>query len=175
MGFRTNRVCLRSTHQTCIHIYIVEPEVNPLTWAFICIPFLFVQGEKALARLQAWTGSSEPSLLVYVIYTYFYHIFWHILPWLPKVCICDKLFPANWLSACRDVNQKSCILNGERLSCPACNVDHLMTSDVNKWREVAQKLCHSSVLLTFLTPNALKKDYNMGFLLLPSVSTLDHY
>ena len=40
------------------------------------------------------------------------------------------------------------ILNGERLSCPAHNVDHLMTSDVNKWRDVTQKLRHSSVLLT---------------------------
>ena len=31
----------------------------------------------------------------------------------------------------------------------ARNVDHLMTSDVNKWRDVTQKLRHSSVLLTF--------------------------
>ena len=39
---------------------------------------------------------------------------------------------------------------------PGSNVDLLMTSDVNKWRDVTQKLRHSSVLLTFLTPNALK-------------------
>ena len=38
-------------------------------------------------------------------------------------------------------------LNGERLSCPAQNFDHLMTSDVNKWRDITQ---NSSVLLTFL-------------------------
>ena len=31
----------------------------------------------------------------------------------------------------------------------ARNVDHSMTSDVNKWRNVTQKLRHSSVLLTF--------------------------
>ena len=41
------------------------------------------------------------------------------LPQLPKFCICDKLFPTNWLSACHDDNQKSCILTGERLSCLA--------------------------------------------------------
>ena len=35
----------------------------------------------------------------------------------PKACICDKLFSANWLSACHDDNQKSGILNGDRLSC----------------------------------------------------------
>ena len=51
----------------------------------------------------------------------------------------------------------SCILNGERLSCPACNVIHLMTSDVNKWRDVTQNLRHSSVTLTFLRQTALKK------------------
>ena len=39
---------------------------------------------------------------------------------------------------------------------PARNVDHLVTSDVNKWRDVTQQLRHYSVLLTFLTPNALK-------------------
>ena len=61
-----------------------------------------------------------------------------------------KLFPTNWLSACNDDNGKSCILNGERLSCPARNVDHLMTSDVNKWRDVTQNLRHSCVLLTFV-------------------------
>ena len=33
---------------------------------------------------------------------------------------------------------------------PASNVDHLMTSDVNKWRDVAQNVHNSSVLLTFL-------------------------
>ena len=33
---------------------------------------------------------------------------------------------------------------------PARNVDHLMTSDVNKWRDVTQNVRHSSVLLTFL-------------------------
>ena len=54
------------------------------------------------------------------------------------VCICNKLFPSNWLSACRDDYRKSCILNGERLLCPARNVNHLMTSDVNKWRDVTQ-------------------------------------
>ena len=32
---------------------------------------------------------------------------------------------------------------------PARNVDHLMTSDVNKWRDVKQNVRHSSVLLTF--------------------------
>ena len=41
-----------------------------------------------------------------------------------KVCICDKLFPTNWLSACRDDNRKSCILNGKRLLCPAQDVYH---------------------------------------------------
>ena len=65
---------------------------------------------------------------------------------LPKVCICDKLFPANWSSVCHDDNRKSYILNGEGLSCPALNVDHLMTSDVNKWRDVTQNVHHSSVL-----------------------------
>ena len=69
-----------------------------------------------------------------------YHIFKTLF-----ACICDKLFP----SACRDDNRKSCILNGERLSCPARNVVHLMTSDVNKWRDVTPNLRHSSVLLTF--------------------------
>ena len=46
--------------------------------------------------------------------------------------------------ACRDDSRKSCILNGDRLSCPARNVDLLMTSDVNKGRDVTQKLRHSS-------------------------------
>ena len=64
--------------------------------------------------------------------------------------MCDKIFPANWLSARRDDNRKSCILNGEKLLCPARNVDHLMTSDVNKRRNVTQNVRHSSVLLTFL-------------------------
>ena len=32
-----------------------------------------------------------------------------------------------------------------------------MTSEVNKWRDVTQKIRHSSVLLTFLTPKALKQ------------------
>ena len=30
------------------------------------------------------------------------------------------------------------------------NVNHLMTSDVSKWRDVKQNVHHSSVLLTFL-------------------------
>ena len=80
---------------------------------------------------------------------YYYHIFERYLPHNP-VCICDKLFLANWLSARGDDNQNSCILNGEMLSCLAHNVDHLMTSDVNKWRGVSQNVRHSSVLLTFL-------------------------
>ena len=62
----------------------------------------------------------------------------------------DKPFPANLLSACNDDNRKSCILNGERLSCPARNVNHLMTSDVNKWRDITQNLRQSFVLLTSL-------------------------
>ena len=33
---------------------------------------------------------------------------------------------------------------------PARNIDHLMTSDVNKWHDVTQNVRHSSVLLTFL-------------------------
>ena len=63
---------------------------------------------------------------------------------------------ANWLSACHDDNWKSCILNGERLSCPAPKVDHLMMLDVNKWHDVMQYLGHSSVLLTFFTSNKLR-------------------
>ena len=39
---------------------------------------------------------------------------------------------------------------------PARTVDHLMTSDVNKSRDVTQHLCHSAVVLTFFTSNALK-------------------
>ena len=62
----------------------------------------------------------------------------------------DKLFPANLLSAGCDDNLKSCILNGERLSCPARNVVHLMTSDVNKWRDVTQNLRHPLFYLHFL-------------------------
>ena len=38
-------------------------------------------------------------------------------------------------SVCSDDNRKSCILNGERLSCRAHNVYHLMTSDVYKQRK----------------------------------------
>ena len=64
--------------------------------------------------------------------------------------MCDKLFPANWLSVPHDDNGKSCILKGERLSCPALNVDHLMTSDVNKWHDLTQNVSLSSVLLTFM-------------------------
>ena len=33
---------------------------------------------------------------------------------------------------------------------PGSNVDHSMTSDVNKWRDVTQNVHHFSVLLTFL-------------------------
>ena len=40
--------------------------------------------------------------------------------------------------------------NGESMSCPARNVVHLMTSDVNNWRDVTQNVPHSIVLLTFL-------------------------
>ena len=69
----------------------------------------------------------------------------------PKSAYAISSFPpTGYQPACRDDNRKSCILNGERLSCPARNVDHLMTSDVNKWRDVTQNLRHSSVLLTFL-------------------------
>ena len=85
-----------------------------------------------------------------------YHIFG--TPFAAITCICDKLFPANWLSARHDDNRKSCILNGERLSCPACNVDHLMKSDVNKWRDVTQNVRHSSVLLTFLYAEIVKRN-----------------
>ena len=42
------------------------------------------------------------------------------------------------------------MLNGERLSCLARNVGHLMTPDVNKWCDVTQNVRNSSVLLTFL-------------------------
>ena len=56
-----------------------------------------------------------------------YHIFKTLFAVIqPKVCISDKLFPANLLSACRDDNRKSCILNGHRLSCPAQDVDRQM-------------------------------------------------
>ena len=48
-----------------------------------------------------------------------------------------------------DITRLTCILNGERLSCPASNLVHLMTSDVNKWCDVTQNLRLSSVLLTF--------------------------
>ena len=72
------------------------------------------------------------------------------LPQKPKFCICDKHFPANWLSACGDDNRKWCILNGEKLSWSARNVDHLMTSDVNKWRDVTQNVRRSSDLRTVL-------------------------
>ena len=57
----------------------------------------------------------------------------------------DRLFPANWLSAHRDDNRKSCILNGDRFSCPVRNVNRLMSSYENKWRDVTQNVCHSSV------------------------------
>ena len=86
---------------------------------------------------------SKDMHILLVIITYLRHF----LPWQPKVCICDKLFPANWLSACHDDNRKSCALNAERLSCPARNVYHLMTSDVNKWLVVTQNLRHSSSVL----------------------------
>ena len=56
----------------------------------------------------------------------------HYLPRYPNDCIRDKHFPANWLPACHDDNWKSCILNGDRLSCQAQDVVHLSTSDANK-------------------------------------------
>ena len=42
----------------------------------------------------------------------------------PKSAYAISSFPANWLSACRDDNRKSCILDGERLSCRARDIDH---------------------------------------------------
>ena len=92
----------------------------------------------------------EPVHEIFRDYHIFGTLFAAIIQSLHIVHVCDKLFSANWLSALHDDNQKSCILNGERLSCPARNVDHLTTSDVNKWRDVTQNVRHSSVLLTFL-------------------------
>ena len=52
---------------------------------------------------------------------------------------------------------QSCILNIERLSCLARDIDHQMTSDVNKWRDTTQSLLPSSVLLTFLYAKHVKQ------------------
>ena len=46
-----------------------------------------------------------------------YHIFGAVFVTVTQSL--HKLFPANWVSACHDDNRKLCILNGERLSCPA--------------------------------------------------------
>ena len=56
--------------------------------------------------------------------TCIYHIFPTFFTAITQsLHIWDKLFPANWLSACCDDNRKPCILNGERLSCLARDVD----------------------------------------------------
>ena len=64
----------------------------------------------------------------------------HYLLRSPKVCIFNKLFPANWLSACHDDNLiKLEVMYSEwreELSCPSRDVDHWMASDVNKWRDL---------------------------------------
>ena len=41
----------------------------------------------------------------------------------------------------------------------ARKVDHLMTLDVNKWRDVMQSVCHSSVLRTFLNVKHSEIEY----------------
>ena len=51
-----------------------------------------------------------------------FHIFETLFAAITQSLHMDKLFPANCLSACRDDNRKSCILDGERLSCPAPDV-----------------------------------------------------
>ena len=38
----------------------------------------------------------------------------------------------------------------------ACDIDHLMTSDVKKWHDVTRNLLQSSVLLTFLYVKRVK-------------------
>ena len=82
------------------------------------------------------------------------------MPRSPKVCICDKLFPANWLSACHDDNSiKPEVIYSEwreELSCRARDVDHWMMSDVNKWLDLTQSLCQSYVLLTLLYVKRVK-------------------
>ena len=77
-------------------------------------------------------------------------------------------------------DRKSCIMNGEQ----AREVDHLLTRDVNMWRDVLQSLRQSYVLLTFLYVKRAFKNRELehvinrlshGVWLSPSVSSLDHY
>ena len=58
-------------------------------------------------------------------------------------------FPQTGYQPAMTDNPKSCILNGERLSCPALDVDHPMKSDINKWRDVTKSLRQPYVLLIF--------------------------
>ena len=72
----------------------------------------------------------------------------------PKVFICDKHFPGNWLSACHDDNKKAYILNVERLSIMAAL--RRCSLDVSKLCDLMQNLRQSSVLLTFLYVKHIK-------------------
>ena len=74
----------------------------------------------------------------------------------PKSAYVISSFPPTGYQPAMTDNRKSCILNGESLSCPAPGIDHLMMSDVNKWRNIMQSLCQSYVLLTFLYVKYIK-------------------
>ena len=52
-----------------------------------------------------------------------YHIFGTLFAEITISCICHKLFPVNWLPAYHDGYRKSCISNGERLTCLPRDVD----------------------------------------------------
>ena len=47
---------------------------------------------------------------------------------------------------------------------PAHNVDHLMTSDVNKWRDVTQKLRHSS-FFTYIFVRQTRRNSEMEYVI----------
>ena len=74
----------------------------------------------------------------------------------PKSAYAISPFPPTGYQPAVMITRSHVFLNRERLSCPARDVDDLMTSDVNKWRDVTPNLRHSSVLLTFCTSNMLK-------------------
>ena len=72
----------------------------------------------------------------------------------PKSAYAISSFPPTGYQPAVMITGSHVFLKGESLSCPARNVDHLMTSDVNKWRDVTPNLRHSCVLLTSFMSNA---------------------